>query len=174
LSSSIWLYLLDSPGLMFPCVLEGDESLQDHVGDAWLAGWTFDLLLTCSQLCAAGPRGSEKGASGDCGTARSMVADFLVPLLLSNDIFLLLVLISAFLFELCNWMSILGKLVSGSWGVCCTKLQELSVDICSIGCGKEDGFGMDGSSDPDVWHVWHIWAAIVAGQTRILHSPSPK
>jgi hypothetical protein len=42
-----------------------------------------------------------------------MVADFLVPLFLSNDI-LLFVLISALLFELCDCAPILDALVSVS------------------------------------------------------------
>jgi hypothetical protein len=86
------------------------------------------------------------GASEASGTACKMVADFLVPLFLSNDI-LLFVLISALLFELCDCASILEAIVSVSWCVCWTKLQERSEDII---CGRDNDFG---SSDPDVWHV---------------------
>jgi hypothetical protein len=52
-------------------------------------------------------------ASEASGTACNMVADFLVPLFLSNDI-LLFVLISALLFELCDCAPILDALVSVS------------------------------------------------------------
>jgi hypothetical protein len=49
-------------------------------------------------------------------------------------------------------------------------LQERSEDISSLRRGRDNDFGMDGSSDPDVWHVW----VIVAGQPWTKQSPDPK
>jgi hypothetical protein len=149
LSSSIGRHLLDNAGLELLCILEGEVLSCD---DAYLTGWTFDLLPTYSQAGGA----VEYGTSGASGTACSMVADFLVPIFLSNDIFLF-VLISALLFELCDCMPILDEIVSVSWDVGWTKLQERSEDISSMRRGKDNGFGTVGSWDPDVWH-WIIVA----------------